>query len=67
MPPDEIRRFDDIFLKKSNGSNGILRVLGETDSWKNLMSIISWHCPITHTPGREYADRQTDRQQIHAS
>ncbi len=25
---------------------GILRGLGETDSWKNIKSIISWHCPF---------------------
>ncbi len=27
-----------------NSPNGILRGLGETDSWKNLKSKISWHC-----------------------
>ncbi len=27
-----------------NGTNGIFRGLGETDSWKNLKSKISWRC-----------------------
>jgi hypothetical protein len=36
------------FSKKiRNGPIGILRGLGETDSWKNLKSKISWHCPLT--------------------
>ncbi len=30
--------------KNRNGPNGILRGSGETDSWKNLKSKISWHC-----------------------
>ena len=29
-----------------NGPNGVLRGLGETDSWKNQKSKISWHCPF---------------------
>ncbi len=33
------------FSKKCrNSPTGILRSLGETDSWKNLKSKISWHC-----------------------
>ncbi len=35
-----------IFEKIRNGHNGILRCLGETDSWKNQKSKISWHCPF---------------------
>ncbi len=35
-----------IFEKFRNGHNGILRGLGETDSWKNQKSKISWHCPF---------------------
>jgi hypothetical protein len=33
-----------IFEKNWNGRNGILRCLGETDSWKKQKSKISWHC-----------------------
>ncbi len=29
-----------------NGLNGILRALGETDSWKKQKLKISWHCPF---------------------
>ncbi len=35
-----------IFEKIRNGPTGILRGLGETDSWKNKKSKISWHCPF---------------------
>ncbi len=35
-----------IFERIRNGCNGILRGLGEADSWKNLKSKISWHCPF---------------------
>jgi hypothetical protein len=41
-----------IFFKKSlrywqlKGPNGILRGLGETDSWKNQKQKISLHCPF---------------------
>jgi hypothetical protein len=35
------------FSKKTlNGPNGILRSLGETDSWKKQKSKISWHSPF---------------------
>jgi hypothetical protein len=34
------------FRKNSNGPNGILRGLGETGSWKNQKSKISWHYPF---------------------
>ncbi len=34
------------FFKISNGPHGILRGLGETDSWKTLKSKISWYCPF---------------------
>ncbi len=34
------------FLKIRNVPNGLLRALGETDSWKNLKSTISWQCPF---------------------
>ncbi len=33
-----------------NGLNGILRCLGETDSWKNQNLKISWHCPFKVRP-----------------
>ncbi len=33
-------------LRCGNGPNGILRGLGETDSWKKQKSKISWHCPF---------------------
>ncbi len=32
--------------KIRNDPNGILSCLGETDSWKNQKSKISWHCPF---------------------
>ncbi len=35
-----------IFEKIRNGRKGILRCFGETDSWKNQKSKISWHCPF---------------------
>ncbi len=38
-----------IFEKIWNGTNGILKGLGETDSWKKLKSKISWHCPFKFT------------------
>ncbi len=50
----ELRISPRIFKKNSNGLNGILRGLGETDPWKNLKSKISWHCHfkciLLHTP-----------------
>jgi hypothetical protein len=33
-------------IKIWNSPNGILRGWGETDSWKNQNSKISWHCPF---------------------
>ncbi len=37
------------FWKKFETSpNGILRGLGETDSWKSQKSKISWHCPFKY-------------------
>ncbi len=35
-----------IFEKIQNGPYGLLRGLGETDSWRNLKSKISWYCPL---------------------
>ncbi len=40
----ELRISPRIFEKIRNDPNGILRGLGETDSWKNQKSKISWHC-----------------------
>ncbi len=58
----ELRIFLQIFKKISNGPNGILRGLGETDSWKNWKSKISWHCPfklpLAHT--KFYIVKATD-------
>jgi len=34
------------FKKIWNGPNGILWGMGEIDTWKNLMSKISWHSPF---------------------
>ncbi len=43
----ELRIFTQIFEKKlKRPLREILRSLGETDSWKNLKSKISWHCPF---------------------
>ncbi len=42
----ELRVSLQIFEKIRNGPNGILRGLGETESWKNQKSKISWHCPF---------------------
>ncbi len=42
----ELRLFQQIFKKIWNGPNGILRGMGETYSWKNLKSKISWLCPF---------------------
>ncbi len=41
-----------------NCPNGILRGLGETDSWKNHKSKISWHCPFkgAHCPSVRFFD-----------
>ncbi len=37
------------FSKKIwNGRNGLLRCFGETDSWKNQKSKISWHCSFKY-------------------
>ncbi len=46
----ELRISPRIFEKIRNGSVGILRVLGETDSWKKQKSKISWHCPFNLLP-----------------
>ncbi len=35
-----------IFENIWNSRNSILRCLGETNSWKNQKSKISWHCPF---------------------
>ncbi len=40
----ELRISPQICKKIWNGPYGILRGLGETDSWKNQKSKISWHC-----------------------
>ncbi len=40
----ELRISPRIFEKIRNDPNGILRGLGETDTWKNRKSKISWHC-----------------------
>ncbi len=55
----ELRISPRIFEKILNGSNGILRGLGETDSWKNQKSKISWHCPfdIPHNLDQKLAIR----------
>ncbi len=45
----ELRIYPRIFGKIRNGPNGILRGLGKIDSWKNLKSKISWHCPFKVT------------------
>ncbi len=45
----ELRISPRIFEKNRNGPNGILRALGETDSWKNQKQKISWHCPFKPT------------------
>ncbi len=42
----ELRISPRIFEKIWNRPNWILRGLGETDSWKNQKSKISWHCPF---------------------
>jgi hypothetical protein len=44
----ELRISPRIFEKIRNGSIGILRGLGETDSWKKQKSKISRHCPFKH-------------------
>ncbi len=41
----ELQISPQIFEKIQNGPYGILRGLGETDSWKNQKSKISWHYP----------------------
>ncbi len=41
----ELRISPWIFEKIRNGLNGLIRGLGETDSWKNQKQKISWHCP----------------------
>jgi hypothetical protein len=43
----ELRISSRIFEKIRNGPNGLLRGLGETESWKNQKSKISWHSPFT--------------------
>ncbi len=40
----ELRISPRIFEKIRNGPYGIIRGLGETDSWKNQKQKISWHC-----------------------
>ncbi len=44
-----LRITQQIFEKIRNGPNGILRCLRETDTWKNLKSNISKHCPSKFT------------------
>ncbi len=45
----ELRISPRIFEKIRNDPNGILRGLGEPDSWKkNQKSKISWHCPFNY-------------------
>ncbi len=47
--PWAVNFFENFLKKNQNSSNGILRGLGETDSWKNLKSKILWHCPFNST------------------
>ncbi len=42
----ELRISPRIFEKIRNGPNGILRGLGETDSWRKPEVKILWHCPF---------------------
>ncbi len=44
----EMRISPQILEKIWNGPNGILKGLGETDSWKNHKLKISWHCPFKY-------------------
>ncbi len=45
-----------IFEKIQNGLNGMLRGLGETDSWNKQKSKISWHCPFKDTDVERISD-----------
>ncbi len=38
-----------IFENIRNGPNGIIRGLGETDSWRKPEAKILWHCPFKHS------------------
>ncbi len=48
----ELRISPPIFEKIRNGPNSILRGLGETDSWKNHKSKISWDRPFKPTASK---------------
>jgi hypothetical protein len=51
--------FPRIFKKIQHGPNWILWGWGETDSWKNLKSKISWHCPFKDSKIRgSYLDQK---------
>jgi hypothetical protein len=42
----ELQMYQQIFEKIRIGPNGILRGLGEIDSWKCWKSKIPWHCHL---------------------
>ncbi len=42
-----LRIYPRIYEKVRNSLTGILRDMGEIDSWQNLKSEMSWHCPFT--------------------